>query len=143
MEEQPLTRRWKMGCATCAAVVGVAMGWMIYNLAGISHDMSINSRLGSLWLDPQGVPLGVVQPANNRWLKQAFVADASSEDGKKIAVLILDDHYKGADPTYRSESGVIGDRISKPVLCSVPAQARRANVILDPAVRRIISARCR
>jgi hypothetical protein len=76
-------------------------------------------------------------------MRQAFVADTSSEEGKRIAVLVLDDHYRGGDPTYRSESGVIGDRISQPVLCSVPSQARTSRVSLDPAVRNLILAKCR
>ena len=142
MEEEHLTQPLRLGCAACAALISVAAGWLVYSWVGISHDKSINSRLQMLWLDPEGVPLGQVQSANNRWMKQAFVADASREDGKAVAVLILDDHYRGGDPTYRSASGVIGDRITKSVLCSIPSQARARNVPLDPAVRRLIRTGC-
>jgi hypothetical protein len=124
-------------------LVAVAAAWMIHTWSGLSHDKSINSQLQAFWLDPQGVPIGRVQPAKNRSMEEAFLADASSEEGKKIAVLILDDHYRGGDPSYRSESGVIGDRISKPVLCSVPSQARASGVSLDPAVQHLILAECR
>lgn len=143
MEEERLTRGGKLGCAAFGALLAGLAGWMIYTWAVLSHDKSINSRMAMLWLDPQDVPLGVVQPAGNLWMKEAFVADAPAEDGKKVALLVLDDHYRSGDPTYRSESGVIGDRIGKPVLCSVTAQARRKKVALDPAVRRLIHAECR
>jgi hypothetical protein len=143
MEEERLSHPWKLGCALSAVLSACAAGWMIYTAVVLSHDKSANSQLAMLRLDSRGVPLGSVQPAGNRWMKQAFVADASTEDGGKVAVLILDDHYRGGDPSYRSESGVIGDRISKPVLCSVPSQARTKNVSLDPAVRRLIAAECR
>ena len=143
MEEERLTRPWRLGCAICAALISAAAGWLVYSWVGISHDKSVNSRLQMLWLNPEGVPLGQVQPANNRWMQQAFVADLSREEGKAVAVLILDDHYRGGDPTYRSASGVIGDRITKHVLCSIPSQARARNVSLDPAVRRLIRAECR
>ena len=143
MEEAPLTRPWKLGCGVCAVIITVVASWLIYTWVVLSHDKSINSRLSQLWDDPQGVPLGLVQPMNNRWMKRAFVADASAEDGKKVAVLILDDHYWSDDRTYRSKSGLIGDRISTPVLCSVPAQARRKNVPVDPVVQSLIAAQCR
>ena len=141
MEEERLSRPWKLGCAVCAGLFATTAGWMLFILVGLSHDWSINSKLQMLWMDPQGVPLGVVQPTNNRWMKEAFVAD-TGQDGKKIAVLILNDHYRSGDPTYRSKSGVIGDRVSKPVLCSIPSQARRKKVSLDPAVQRLITAEC-
>jgi hypothetical protein len=143
VEEERLTRPWKLGCATCALLIAVAVGWMIHTWSALSHDKSINSRLAILWLDPQGAPLGLVQPPGNRWMEQAFVADAPVDEGKKIAVLILDDHYRSGDPTYRSESGAIGDRISKPILCSVPSQARTKGISLDPVVQRLILAECR
>jgi len=143
MEEERLTRPWKLGCAVCALLVTAIAAWLLYTATVLTHDKSINSKVGILWQDPKGVPIGVVQPPNNRWMKEAFVADASNEEGKKVAVLILDDHYRGGDPTYRSESGVIGDEISKPVLCSVPAQARAKNISLDPVVQRLILAECR
>lgn len=143
MDEERLTRPWKLGCATCAVLTAFMAGWMIHTWSVLAHDKAVNSRLGSLWLDPQGVPLGVVQAPDNRWMEQAFVADVSSEEGKKISVLILDDHYRSGDPTYRSISGVIGDRIGKAVLCSVPSQARSKGVVLDPAVRSLILAECR
>jgi hypothetical protein len=75
-------------------------------------------------------------------MENAFVADKSNEEGKRIAVLVLDDHYRSGDPSYRSESGVIGDRVSKVVLCSVPAQAREKKVTIDAAVQRLIAAEC-
>ena len=143
MSEERLTPPWKLGCTACAVVVATVVGWLIYTWAVLSHDKSINSQFGILWLDPQGVPVGVVQPRNNRWMEEAFIADRSTEEGKKIAVLILDDHYRGGDPTYRSESGVIGDRISHAVLCSVPAQAQTKRVALDPVIQRLIAAQCR
>ncbi len=116
MEEERLTCPLKLGFATGVVLTAMVVGGMIYTWSVLSHDKSINSRLGILWLDPQGVPLGLVQPPNNRWMEQAFVADASREGGMKVAVLILDDHYRSGDPTYRSQSGVIGDQISTPVL---------------------------
>jgi hypothetical protein len=143
MEEERLTLPWKLGCAVCAVLVAAVAGWLIYTWAVLSHDKSINSQMGILWLDPQGVPIGVVQSANNRWMKHAFVADRSNEDGKQIAVLVLDDHYRGGDPSYRSESGVIGDPISKSVLCAVPEQAAAKHVALDPVIQRLIRTHCR
>jgi hypothetical protein len=143
MREDRLTPSWKLGGAVCALLIIAVLGWLSYTWAVLGHDKSINTQLAILRENPKGVPLGLVQPSNNRWMKEAFLADAPSEDGKKIALLILDDHFRGGDPAYRSESGVIGDRISKPVLCSVPAQARTKNVLLDPAVRRLIVAECR
>lgn len=143
MEEAGLTRSLKLGCAMCALLIVIAIGWMIYTWSALGHDKSINSRLAMLWLDPQGVPIGVVQPPDNRWMEEAFVADVPTEEDKKIAVLVLDDHYRSGDPTYRSQSGVIGDRISKRVLCSVPSQARARRVSLDPAVQRLIRSECR
>ena len=142
MEEERLTFPWKVGCALCAVVFGSVAGWLIYTVAVLSHDKSVNSELQILWFDPHGMPIGVVQSANNRWMEHAFVADRSKEDGKRIAVLVLDDHYRGGDPTYRSESGVIGDPISNAVLCSIPVQARQKKVAIDHAVQRLIAAKC-
>ena len=143
MEEERLTRPWKLGCLVCVALVSALSGWLIYTWAVLSHDKSINSQLQILWRAPNGVAAGTVQPADNRWMDNAFVADKPTEQGKKIAVLILDDHYRSGDPTYRSESGVIGDRISRDVLCSVPLQARTKKVALDPVVQELINAECR
>jgi hypothetical protein len=143
MGEERLTLPWKLGCAACAVVVATLAGWLIYTSVVLGHDKSINSQLGILWLEPEGVPIGVVQAANNRWMRQAFVADRSGDKGKKIAVLILDDHYRSGDPLYGTESGVIGDRISRAVLCSVPSQARTKMVVLDPVVQHFIAAECR
>lgn len=143
MEEERLTLPWKLGCSICAALIAALAGWLIYTWAVLSHDKSINAQLGILWLDPKGVPVGVVQPANNRWMEAAFVADKSTEQGKKINVLVLDDHYRSGDPIYRSENGVIGDRISQEVLCSVPSQSRSKKVALDPVVQYLITAECR
>lgn len=141
--DERLSRPLKLGCALCILLcVGIG-GWFYYSLAVLSHDKSINSRLQILWDDPHGVPIGVVQPANNRWMEDAFVADRSTEEGKKISVLVLDDHYRGGDPLYRSESGVIGDHISRAVLCSVPSQARTKKIGLDPLVQHLIAAECR
>jgi hypothetical protein len=89
------------------------------------------------------MPTGVVEPPANPWLTRAFVADRPIERGKRISILILDDHYSSSDHAYRSDSGVIGDRITDHVLCSVPAQARRAGVALDPAVQFLITRTCR
>ena len=114
----------------------------MYTLSVTSHDKSLNSRLQGLWAEPRRVPLGAVVPANNTWMENAFVADASRENGKAVAILVLDDHYRSGDPTLRSESGVIGDPISKPLLCSIPSQARAKKVTLDPVVRRMINSEC-
>jgi hypothetical protein len=143
MEEERLTLPWELGCAACALLFAAVAGWLIYLWVVLGHDKSINSQLGILWLDPKGVPVGIVQPAHNHWMEEAFVADASSEKGKKIAVLILDDHYRGGDSAYRSESGVIGDRISREVLCSIPSQSQAKQVTLDPVVQHLIAAECR
>jgi hypothetical protein len=143
MDEERITRPWKLGCTVCALLIASVAGWLIYTLAVLSHDKSINSQVQSLWLDPQGVPVGVVQPANNRWMKEAFIADTSTEEGKMVAVLILDDHYRSNDATYRSESGIIGDQISPSVLCSLPSQALKNGVAIDPVVERLIAKECR
>src|SRR5438270_2185471 len=143
MKKDRLTLPWKLGCAACVLLFGTAGGWLIYTMAVLSHDKSINSELGILWDDPKGAPLCIVQAPKNRWMESAFVADASREKGKKIALLVLDDHYRSGDSLYRSESGVIGDPISDAVLCSVPSQAAPKNVVLDPLVQRLISVRCR
>ena len=143
MQEEPLTLPWKLGCAVCAIVILVAAGWFILSLNALSHDKSINARLQNYWYGPHGIPVGIVQPKNNAWMKQAFVADRPIEKGKKINLLVLDDHYRGSDDILRTKSGVIGDRIRNAVLCSVPTQAQSKNVALDPAVKRLIATECR
>jgi len=85
----------------------------------ISHDKSVNSEVGILWESSDRVPLGTVVPANNRWIEHAFIAD--SANGRHLVrrrALILDDHYLSSDPTLRTDTGVIGDAISREVLCS-------------------------
>ena len=118
-------------------------GWLIYTAVVISHDKSVNSEVGILWETNDRVPLRTVVPANNHWIDHAFIAEPVK--GKRFvrrAVLIVDDHYRGGDPTLRSETGVIGDMISRQVLCSIPAQAQAEAVTLDPVVRKLVSAEC-
>lgn len=141
--EEHLAPAWKVGCAVVSLTIVAVAAWFVTTIFNVGHDYSVNSRLQLLWLDPKGAPLGVVVPANNRWMRNAFVADESHEDGKKIAVLILDDHYRSGDPTLRSESGVIGDPISRKVLCSVPPQAVRKQVAIDETVQRFVDGQCR
>jgi hypothetical protein len=140
--EERLTPVWKIGCSVSALCIAAAVGWFWFTLSVVGHDKAVNSRLQMLWSDPKSVPLRTLIPANNRWMENAFIADESREEGKAVAVLILDDHYKSGDYSLRSQSGVIGDEISRAVLCSVPTQAKRKKVSLDEVVRRRISAIC-
>jgi hypothetical protein len=117
-------------------------GWLGYTLAVVSHDKSLNSEVGILWETTDRVPLGTVVPARNRWIDHAFIADRTHDRLAQRSVLILDDHYKSGDPSLRSDSGVIGDAISRPVLCSVPAQAQAKSVKLDPVVERLVRTEC-
>ena len=143
MDEEALPYSWKIGCGVSALAIASIAGWLLYTLAVVSHDKSLNSMLQLIWSRPQGVPLGVVVPPHNRWIENAFVADASNDRTRPLAVLILDDHYRSGDYSLRSETGLVGHRPGRNVLCSVPAQARAAGVELDPVVRRLIAAECR
>ena len=125
-----------------ALLIASFVGWILFTLVVISHDKSLNSRVAILWMNPRGAPLGIVVPAKNRWMENSFIAEASHDKLTKIAVLILDDHYESGDYSLRSESGVVGDEISRNVLCSVQAQARGKRVSLDPVVQRLIVSRC-
>jgi hypothetical protein len=140
--EAPFTSLQKLGCALTVMCIVVPIGWFLFTISVVGHDKSVNSRLQRLWSDAGGVPLGTVVPANNRWMENAFVADQSGETGKQVVVLILDDHYRSGDESLRSESGVIGDSISPQILCSIPMQARTRQVVLDPAVRKLIADEC-
>ena len=142
MDEEPLPRGWKIGCGVIAIAIAGIAAWLLYTLSVVSHDKSLNSMLQSVWSRPEGVPLRVVVPARNRWMENAFIADSSTDPSKPLAVLILDDHYRSGDYSLRSQSGVVGDRPGREVLCSVPAQARSARVELDPVVRDLITAEC-
>ena len=115
-----------------------AIQWAI-DFQKIGHDKEINSDVFQRLHRENKLPLGTLVPQNNHWISNAFVAE-SSRDG--YAVLIIDDHYRGDDPAYRSESGVIGDEISRRVLCSLPAQARSKAVIIDPVVAQLIKSQC-
>ena len=142
MDEEHLTPVWKIGCALAFLCVAAVIGWLAFTLLVVSHDKSLNSRLGILWNQHQGVPLGIVLPAKNPWIENAFVAEASGNDHRHVVALILDDHYRSGDFSLRSESGVIGDRLSRKVLCSVPAQARTKSIALDPVVQSLIAVEC-
>ena len=142
MGDERLSPAWKIGCALASIAIVAPVAWLVFTMVNVSHDYSVNSELQILWEDPKGAPLGVVLPAGNRWMENAFVADQSHGEGKKVAVLILDDHYRSGDLTLRSENGVIGDPISRKVLCSVPAQAVRKQVTIDRTVQRLISKQC-
>ncbi|XJJ67994.1 hypothetical protein WBP07_02930 [Novosphingobium sp. BL-8A] len=134
--------RIRIGWLAIALCLVAFIGWFCRMTMAISHDKSINSDLQRLWDNPQGLPLGVAVPANNRWMPNAFVADRSSGEFRKVSLLILDDHYRSTDPAYLSENGVIGGVISGNVLCSIPVQSLRNNIELDPAVRKLIEAEC-
>jgi len=87
------------------------LAWWLIGMSRIFHDKAINAdALQRLWSYGRSVPLQTVVPAHNRWTAHAFVAEASDEEpGRHTSVLILDDHYRGNDPTYRSQSGVVGN----------------------------------
>lgn len=127
-------------------VVGVVIGATILlagkfyvGLKNVLYDKSMNANVFQRARQLPDIPLGVVVPAGNRWVANAFVAERST-DG--IAVLILDDHYRGDDAMYRSGSGVIGDDISKPLLCALPADAALKAIVIDPVVSSLIEANC-
>jgi hypothetical protein len=117
-------------------------GWIAYTAVVVGADKSVNSEVGILWETTDRVPLGTVVPANNRWISHAFIADRAHDPLVRRSVLILDDHYRSGDLTLRTESGVIGDGISRPVLCSVPAQAKAKSVKVDPVVEKLLNAEC-
>jgi hypothetical protein len=127
-----------------AVVFGAVTYWFVA-MHRIVHDKAINAdALQRVWSYGRAVPLGTVIPPHNRWTDDAFVAEASDEEaGRTTSVLILDDHYRGSDPTYRTESGVIGNDVSISLLCSLPAQASTEGVRLDPVVVRLVQSRCR
>jgi hypothetical protein len=118
--------------------------WVV-DLSRVVHDKAVNADgLQRLPNDGAAVPLNVVLPPNNRWTAHAFIAEQRKADpGRQISVLILDDHYRGDDPTYRTASGVIGEGLSIALLCSVPAQADAKGVRLDPDVAQLIHSKCR
>jgi hypothetical protein len=142
VEEERLSPVWTIGCAVISACFVAIAAWFVFTMVNVTHDYSVNSQLQILWENPKGAPLGLVVTANNRWMENAFVADESREDGKKVAVLILDDHYRSDDLTLRSQSGVIGDPISRKVLCSIPAQAEHKHVAVDRKVQLLIDEQC-
>lgn len=108
------------------------------------HDKAINANgLQRLWTYGDNLPLGTLVARNNQWSENAFVAERQRGDGgEKIAVLILDDHYRGDDMTYRSHSGVIGDEISLSLLCALPSKVGWKSLNVDLAVRQMINSRC-
>lgn len=118
--------------------------WWYLSFQRVVHDKAIDAdALQRLWVHGQELPLNTVVPARNRWTRNAFVADqqAGVRPGK-VSVLILDDHYRGDDDSYRSPSGVIGDEISPGLLCSLPRQAAIKHVAIDPIVMRMITISC-
>jgi hypothetical protein len=119
-------------------------GYWIIAFNRITHDKAVNAdALQRLWSYGVQVPLNVVVPANNKWTDHAFVAERFDADPpRRTSVLILDDHYRGDDPTYRSEDGVIGDQLSLRLLCSIPAQASQKGVELDTRVFERIRNEC-
>lgn len=127
-----------------ALLVAVFVACWVMSMSRVFHDKAVNAdALQRLWSYGTQVPLGVVVPAANRWTTRAFAAERSGGGpSRRIAVLILDDHYRGDDPTYRSKSGIIGDDVSTALLCSVPAQAARKGVHIDPLVSDMIRTRC-
>jgi hypothetical protein len=134
--------------AMLAIGFALALAFIAYWIIGfsrITHDKSVSSDLQRLWLDGDQLQAGVVVAGNNRWTEHAFVADKviRPEPGKKALVLILDDHYRGDDPTYRSDTGIIGDDLSPGILCSVDAQAAAKRVALDPLISRKIRSICK
>ncbi|MBC9030767.1 hypothetical protein IAG41_00025 [Sphingomonas sp. JC676] len=104
-----------------------------------AHDKGFNADVLQPLRGQENLPIGTIVPQNNRWKSNAFVAERSGADN---AVLILDDHYRGSDPAYRSDSGVIGDEISRTLLCSLPTHAKMKAVIIDPVVAHMISSKC-
>jgi hypothetical protein len=142
MIEERVSGAWTTLLAVTTLCIAAVAVWFFYTLSVLSHDKTLNGQLQDVWANPRGVPLRVVVPPNNTWMDRAFVADVSSDRFKGVAVLILDDHYRSRDPTYRSDSGVVGDPVSHRVLCSVPEQARAKKVVLDAVVARSIDAIC-
>ncbi len=110
-----------------------------YSFKRIVHDKSINANVLQRLYEKPDIPLGTAVAPANRWASNAFIAERQA-DG--IAVLILDDHYRGDDPAYRSASGVIGDEISNSLLCSLRAQATAQVIVIDPVVSTLIEAKC-
>jgi hypothetical protein len=140
-----LSKKAWLGWSLIVIPSAIFFGWLIYTASVVSHDKSVNSEVGILWETGDHVPLGTVVPPNNRWIDHAFIAERATPEGLvKRSILVLDDHYRSGDPTLRTETGVIGDSISREVLCSVPAQAKaQANTVkLDPVVQRLISNKC-
>ena len=142
MRKGRLTSWQKLGCGVALICIAAVPAWLLHTMSAVGHDKTLNSRLQLLWSKPGGVPLRIVVPPSTRWMENAFIAEASEEEVKPVAVLILDDHYRSGDYMLRSKSGVVGDEISREVLCSVPEQARSDKVRLDPVVQRLIAAEC-
>jgi hypothetical protein len=110
----------------------------------IVHDKAVNAdALQRLWAHADELPLNTVIPARNQWTPNAFVAEKrpGARPGK-VSVLVLDDHYRGDDDSYRSQGGVIGDEISHGLLCSLPQKAGIKHVAIDPIVMRMITTSC-
>lgn len=105
----------------------------------IAYDKGVNANVLQSLRDKRNLPVGIVVPPNNRWKSNAFIAE---RDGTTYSILILDDHYRGSDRSFRSDSGVIGDEIGQGFLCAIPAQATAKGVAIDPAVTRMIKSRC-
>lgn len=145
MEARRFVRMWWVPAILIAG--GLAIYWWI-GMNNIIHDKAVNAdALQRLWGYGRRIPLRTVVPAHNRWTDKAFIAGVATpsgaEPGRDASVLILDDHYRGSDPTYRSKSGVIGDPVSLPLLCSLPAQASWKGVDLDPVVLQLVHSSCR
>lgn len=123
-------------------LVGVGVSW--WGFQQTIHDKAVNSdSLQKLQSGGFDIPVGVVVPAKNKWVPNAFVAEpAGTESGKEINVLILDDHYVGNDFTLRSANGLIGGDLTLALFCSLPAKAAQANVRLDRVVSTEIAKQC-
>ena len=91
------------------------------------------------------VPQRVLVSHDNRWTRYAFVAEPSSATPGQLRVLILNDHYRGSDPTYRWPSGIIHtqEELSADLLCTLPEQARKIDFTIDPFALGYIQKRCR
>lgn len=138
----PMRKPKYLGWWIAAAFPVVFFGWAIVSFIVLSHDKSVNSEIGILWEAKDRVPLGVVIPSHNRWISHAFIADVSVDPLVQRSVMIIDDHYQSGDPTLRSQSGIIGDPMRPPLLCTLPSQCKAKSVELDPAVVRLVQAEC-
>ena len=136
-------RAWVLGCVPLfTAVCGIAIHWFI-QMDRVFHDKAVNANaLQRIRQYEREIPLRTVVLPHNRWTDNAFVAEPSTNGAGAISVLIVDDHYRGSDPAYRTDAGLIGDEISLPLLCSLPSQAAAKGVRLDAVVMRSIHTRC-